>query len=76
MSVLEKHIAVVQYLSGLSTGQWASSIDIKRELDLDIDDDEPLLDLLKSNPKVIRDANEDGEIQMQFKKKFEIRYIG
>lgn len=72
ITTVEKHIRIVEYLKKLPTGVKASSVDIFRELSIDINNDVYVLGMIKSNPKIDIETVE-GELRLEFRNKFQIR---
>ena len=74
-SAAEKHIDIVDYLKRLPASGRATRatfVDIKRMLDIDLENDELVLDMMKSNPKLDVETSEDGVCSFQYRDKYRI----
>jgi hypothetical protein len=74
-SAMEKQADVIQYLKRLPSNVRATSVDIKRELNIDLEMEDYVLDMMKSNPKLDFEISKEGIISFQYRDKYIITNI-
>ena len=74
-TAVDKHIEIVEYLKQLPSVSRATYVDIKKVLDIDLEVDEYVFDMMKSNPKLDFEISNDGICSFQYRDKYRINNI-
>lgn len=68
-----KHSEIVEYLKKIPRDAKATFVDLKKELDIDLDYENYVLDMVKSNPKIECERSSEDVMFFKYRAKFEIR---